>query len=116
MARQEVTLSKQVYGKISYPKIINTEFSELVSVEETPLELEDQMTVAEFFAEYDRLFFDIPRNGQNGSHEELVRRSSSYIGVTGQSDEIQSLLDEINDLRIQLLTAQQEIVNLSTNI
>ena len=116
MARQEVTLSKQVYGKISYPKIINTEFSELVSVEETPLELEDQMTVAEFFAEYDRLFYEIPRNGTLGSHEEIVKRSSSYIGVTGQSEEISALLDEINDLRIKLLQAQQEIVNLSTNI
>ena len=116
MAREEVKFSKEVYGKVSYPKIVNTEFSELVVVEETPLELEEQMTVAEFFAEYDRLFFEIPRNGPNGSHEELVTRSSSYIGVTGQSDEIQALLDEINDLRIQLLTAQQEIVNLSTNV
>ena len=116
MAVKEVQLSKEVYGKITYPKIVNTEFSELVVVEETPLAIPDQMTVAEFFAEYDRLFFQIPRNGANGSHEELVKRSSSYIGVTGQSDEIQALLDEINDLRIQLLTAQQEIVNLSTTV
>lgn len=116
MATEEVQLSKQVYGKITYPKIVNTEFSELVVVEETPLAIPDQMTVAEFFAEYDRLFFQIPRNGANGSHEELVSRSSSYIGVTGQADEIQALLDEINDLRTQLITAQQEIVNLSTTI
>ncbi|MDB4342941.1 hypothetical protein OAA23_00900 [bacterium] len=116
MAVKEVQLSKEVYGKITYPKIVNTEFSELVVVEETPLAIPDQITVAEFFAEYDRLFFQIPRNGANGSHEELVKRSSSYIGVTGQSDEIQALLDEINDLRIQLLTAQQEIVNLSTTV
>ena len=116
MAVKEVQLSKEVYGKITYPKIVNTEFSELVVVEETPLAIPDQITVAEFFAEYDRLFFQIPRNGDNGSHEELVKRSSSYIGVTGQSDEIQALLDEINDLRIQLLTAQQEIVNLSTTV
>ena len=116
MATEEVKFSKEAYGKITYPKIVNTEFSELVVVEETPLVIPDQMTVAEFFAEYDRLFFQIPRNGANGSHEELVSRSSSYIGVTGQADEIQALLDEINDLRIQLLSAQQEIVNLSTTI
>ena len=116
MATEEVKFSKEVFGKITYPKIVNTEFSELVVVEETPLAIPDQMTVAEFFAEYDRLFFEIPRNGANGSHEELVTRSSSYIGVSGQADEIQSLLDEINDLRIQLLSAQQEIVNLSTTV
>jgi len=116
MANQEVNFKKQVYGKVSYPKVINTSFEELVAVEETPLALEDQISVPEFFAEYDRLFYNIPKNGQNGTHEEIVRRSSSYIGVAGQSAEIQALLDEINDLRIQLLTAQQEIVNLSTNI
>lgn len=116
MAEQKVQFNKQVYGKVSYPKVVDTNFQELVAVEETPLELEDQITVPEFFAEYDRLFFEIPKQGQNGSHAEIVRRSSSYIGVSGQSSEIQALLDEINDLRIQLLAAQQEIVNLSTNI
>ena len=116
MAKEEIKFNKQVYGKVSYPKIINTEFEELVSVEETPVLLEDQIDVPEFFEEYDRLFFQIPRNGANGSHAALVERSSSYIGVSGQSAEIEALLDEINDLRIQLLSAQQEIVNLSTNV
>tara|TARA_B100000900_G_scaffold241428_1_gene205310 strand:- start:827 stop:1177 length:351 start_codon:yes stop_codon:yes gene_type:complete len=116
MAKQEIQLTKEVYGKVSYPKIVNTEFSELVTVEDTELVGPDPMTVAEFFDEYDRLFFQIPRNGANGSHEELVARSSSYIGISGQADEIQALLDEINSLRIQLLTAQQEIVNLSTSV
>jgi len=115
MARQEVKLNKQVYGKVSYPKVIDTEFKELVSTEEL-IALEEPMTVAEFFQEYDRLFFDIPRKGNFGTHEELVKRSSSYIGVTGQSEEFQALIDEINDLRVQLLTAQQEIINLSSNI
>ena len=115
MARQEVKLNKQVYGKVSYPKVVDTEFKELVSTEEL-VALEEPMTVAEFFAEYDRLFFDIPRKGNFGSHEEIVKRSSSYIGVTGQSAETAALLDEISELRNQLLSSQQEILNLSTNI
>ena len=57
MAKQKVQFEKEVYGKVSYPKIVNTEFSELVSVEDTPLAIPDQLTVAEFFEEYDRLFF-----------------------------------------------------------
>tara|TARA_B100000287_G_scaffold353084_1_gene342727 strand:- start:67 stop:417 length:351 start_codon:yes stop_codon:yes gene_type:complete len=116
MAKKEVQFTKEVYGKVSYPKIVNTEFSELVAVEETPLLGPDLITVAEFFEEYDRLFFDIPRSGENASHEALVDRSSSYLGVSGQSAQIEALLDEINNLRIQLLTAQQEIVNLSSNV
>ena len=116
MAKEKVQFEKEVYGKVSYPKIVNTEFSELVSVEDAELAVPDQLTVAEFFEEYDRLFFLIPRNGANASHSFIVERSSSYIGVTGQADEIQALLDEINDLRVQLLSANQEIVNLSTNV
>ena len=58
MAKQKVQFEKEVYGKVSYPKIVNTEFSELVSVEDTPLAIPDQLTVAEFFEEYDRLFFE----------------------------------------------------------
>ena len=49
MAKQKVQFEKEVYGKVSYPKIVNTEFSELVSVEDTPLAIPDQLTVAEFF-------------------------------------------------------------------
>tara|TARA_Y100001958_G_C21151035_1_gene487215 strand:- start:132 stop:482 length:351 start_codon:yes stop_codon:yes gene_type:complete len=116
MAKKQVQLTKEVYGKVTYPKIVNTEFSELVSVEETPVLGPDLITVAEFFEEYDRLFFQIPRNGENASHSALVDRSSSYLGVSGQSAQIEALLDEINSLRIQLLTAQQEIVNLSSNV
>ena len=115
MARQEVKLNKQVFGKVSYPKVIDTEFSQLVKREQV-LTVAEPISVAEFFAEYDRLFFEIPQRGNFGSHEELIKRSSSYIGVTGQSAETQALLDEINELRNQLLSAQQELLNLSTNI
>jgi hypothetical protein len=115
MAKQEVKLNRKVYGKVSYPKVVDTEFSQLVQPSPT-ITVENPLTVAEFFEEYNRLFFEIPQNGQFGTHEELVRRSSSYLGVTGQSEEIQALLDEINNLRSQLLSAQQEIVNLSLDI
>ena len=115
MARQEVKLNKQVFGKVSYPNVVDTEFRQLVQPEQA-VEIEAPMTVAEFFAEYDRLFYEIPQRGSFGSHEELVNKSAGYIGVVGQSEEIQALLDEINDLRTQLITSQQEIVNMSTTI
>ena len=114
MGKQEIKLNKQVFGKVSYPKIVDTEFKQLVQPEAI-LPTEEPITTAEFFAEYDRLFFEIPQVGAS-SHNELVKRSSTYIGVTGQSEQIEALLDEINELRAQLLSAQQEIVNLSTSI
>jgi hypothetical protein len=115
MAKQEVKLERKVFGKVSYPKIIDTEFTQLVQPPQA-ITIEEPLSVAEFFEEYNRLFFDIPQNGVNGSHEELVKRSSSYLGITGQSEEIQALLDEINSLRAQLLSAQQEVINLSLDI
>lgn len=115
MAKRQVNLEKQIYGKVTYPTIVDTEFSELVSVE--PVEqIETPMSVEQFFEEYDRLFYQIPKKGSISSHEYMVNRGSSYVGLTTQGPEIQALLDEINDLRIRLLESQQEIVNLSTNI
>lgn len=115
MAKQEVKLNKKVYGKVTYPKVVDTEFSQLVQPSPT-ITVEEPLTVTEFFEEYNRLFFEIPQNGPTGTHEELVKRSSSYLGITGQSEETQALLDEINSLRAQLLSAQQEIVNLSLDL
>jgi len=115
MANQELKLNKAVFGKVSYPQIVDTEFKQLVQPEEVTPDLEP-LTVAQFFEEYNRLFFDIPQNGEISSHRELVTRSSSYVGMTDQSAEMQALIDEISNLRIQLLSAQQEVINMSSTI
>ena len=108
-----INLNKNVFNKPDFLKTVDTSFTQLVPP--TPVEV-PVMNTDEFFAEYDRLFYEIPQRGSFGSHEELVNRSAGYIGVVGQSEEIQALLDEINDLRTQLITSQQEIVNMSTTI
>jgi hypothetical protein len=115
MANQEEVGNKAVFGKVSYPQIVDTEFRQLVQPNEVTPDLEP-LTVTQFFEEYNRLFFDIPQSGEIGSHTELVTRSSSYVGITNQSPEMQALIDEISDLRIQLLSAQQEVINLSTTV
>ena len=50
MDNQEVKLNKQVFGKVSYPNVVDTEFKQLVQPEQA-VEIEAPMTVAEFFAE-----------------------------------------------------------------
>ena len=37
MAKQEVKLQKQVYGKVSYPKVVDTEFKQLVQPDEVEI-------------------------------------------------------------------------------
>ena len=48
MGKQEIKLNKQVFGKVSYPKVIDTEFRQLVKPEEIEV-IEEPITVAEFF-------------------------------------------------------------------
>ena len=109
---EEIKLTKTVYGKVTYPNIINTEFTQLIgnslAVEDTPI------TVEQFFDIYDDLFFEIPISGDFNSHEELIKRSTEYAGVSGTTDEIEALLDEINQLRIENLSLQQTIDGLTT--
>ena len=109
---QQVQLTKKVYGRGLYPQIIDTNFNQLIPpVGAAPASL----TVPEFFEAYENLFYEIPVSGDINSHEYLVARSSEYIGVTTQNDEVNALLDEINTLRQELLDANKTILDLTTN-
>ena len=105
----EILLEKQTINKNIYPKIIDTEFKYLIPEQN----IIDELTVDEFFDENDRLFFDIPVEGDFNSHREIVKRSTEYIGEELNSDREDLLLEEINQLRLELLEARQIIDNLT---
>ena len=46
----------------------------------------------------------------------IVDNFNKVLASNDRVFQLHLILDEINDLRIQLLSAQQEIVNLSTNV
>jgi hypothetical protein len=105
---ENINLNKEVYQKDQYTKVIDTSFSQLV---DTTPEVETPVTtVPEFFELYNELFFQIPKTGIQ-SHEELIKRSTEYIGFSPLNDQIQALLEEITDLRRQLLESQQDLAN-----
>jgi hypothetical protein len=56
-----------------------------------------------FFENYDVLFFEIPKTGDN-SHETLINRSSEYIGLN-----LQSLFNQLKELQTQNQLLQQQI-------
>jgi hypothetical protein len=61
----------------------------------------------------DELFFEIPREGEVNSHTYILNREAEYLGVTFAEDvDVQALLQEITDLRQQLLDAETENANL----
>ena len=109
---EQVQLNKTVYGKISYPNVIDIQFTQLTGA--NPADEAAPITIEEFFQAYNDLFFEIPIDGEFNSHLELIQRSTEYIGVTQNSDEIDALLTEINQLRLENLRLNQQLDELNS--
>lgn len=109
---EQVQLNKIVYGKITYPNVINTQFTQLVGA--NPADAAPPITVEEFFQAYNDLFFEIPIDGEFNSHLELIKRSTEYVGVNQISSEIDALLTEINQLRLENLRLNQQLDELNS--
>jgi len=106
--KQRVDLNKKVYDKNNYQKTIDTSFNELLPPP-PPEETVFTITIEQFFQAYNDLFFDIPKIGIN-SHNTLIQQSTEYVGSEQRDSELEALIQEVNDLRAQLLEAQQEII------
>ena len=106
-----LTLTNTVYNKNQYQRVIDTSFTQLV--EPVPLEpiVAPTISIAEFFQNYQQIFFQIPKFGETNSHEYLIKTSQEYIGSTNNidSDTIQALIDEITQLREENLNLQQQL-------
>ena len=112
---QEVNLIKEVYGRNTYTKVIDTSFTELYTPATASVALEPEVSVEAFFDAYNDLFFQIPATGELNSHEYLVKRSGEYLGGGVLTDNEKAYIEEINSLRQQLLEASTNYLNL-TNI
>ena len=103
------SLNKTVYNRREYVNVIDTSFTQLTP---PPPPVEDTITVEEFFSYYDKIFYDIPAEGNINSHAYLVKTSGEYINAAAPNEEVQLLLDEITSLRQQLLVANQQVLNI----
>ena len=112
MSNTRIDLNRVVFNKLKYEKTIDTSFTELLppapEADETPI-----LTVEQFFQAYNTLFFEIPKTGIN-SHNELIQTSTEYIGDEQSNAELDALFQEINNLRAELLTSQEELINFQT--
>ena len=107
----ELKISKTQLNKEDLDKVIDRSFKTFGQPE-----AEDEgVTVEEFFTYYEELFNEIPLNGATNSHEYLVKTSGALLEFEKDTEDIQPLLDEIAQLRQQLLEANQEIVELRTS-
>lgn len=112
---EKINLNKKVYAKDQYEKVIDTNFTQLATSptpSNTPPATNTDVLIAEFFQQYNNLFFDIPKLGATNSHEYLVKTSTEYIGSTLINSDIQALIEEINILQQQNLDLNQQLVDL----
>lgn len=106
----ELRISKTQYNKEDLDKVIDRSFKTFGQ----PAPEDDAFSVEDFFYQYEELFNEIPLNGATNSHEYLIKTSGALLEFEKDTEDIQPLLDEIAQLRQQLLEANQEIVELST--
>jgi len=105
---KKINLLKQVYSKDQFQNTIDTNFTQLANTLPTAVTA-SQVTIDQFFQEYQDLFYSIPKFGNTNSHEYLVKTSGAYIGSTANQndDTINALINEINTLRQENLSLQQ---------
>ena len=104
-----VDIKKEVYGKRTFTKIINTEFSELISLQNNITESSIDEKIQDFFTLYEELFYNIPKEGIN-SHEYIINKSTEYVGSSTEDVTINALLEEINSLREQLAETEKNVL------
>jgi len=118
-----INLTKTVYAKGQYERVIDTQFSQLAVTQptQTPVDLAtaaaaaaSTLTVSDFFQNYSQLFYQIPKKGETNSHEYLIKRSSEYANFDATNDDIQALIDEINILQQQNLELNRQIIELQS--
>lgn len=111
----QVNLNKTVYEKRQYERVIDTSFTQLVQPTVTSSVIPPSISIAEFFTNYQTLFFEIPKFGAINSHEYLIKTSQEYAGTFNNDDTIQALIEEITQLRQENLDLQQQLVEANTN-
>ena len=111
MAGEQINLNKTVYSKSQYERVIDTTFTQLVEPTLIPVDEIPSISVAEFFSNYQEIFFQIPKFGNINSHEYLIKTSQEYAGDFNNDDTIQALIEEVTQLRQENLDLQQQLLN-----
>ena len=112
-----ISLTNTLYNKNQYQKVIDTSFTQLGLAAPTSSFVAPTISVAEFFQNYQELFFSIPKFGNTNSHEYLIKTSTDYIGSNQSIDTTtQALIEEITQLRQENLSLQQQLASGSVKI
>ena len=112
----KINLNRTVFDKRKFNQSVDTEFSQLVPKEEQRFFDVNLATVNDFFTIYTNLFYEIPKVGDDNSHEFLITESSEYINFEKINEDIQVLLEEISSLRSDLVERDQKNLELQRKL
>jgi hypothetical protein len=117
MAAEKINLNKTNYSKTQYERVIDTSFTQLIEPVSPPTIVVPSISVAEFFSNYQEIFFQIPKFGDINSHEYLIKTSQEYIGSDLlDNSTIEALIEEITQLRQENLELQQQLASPEINV
>lgn len=105
----EIKIQKTVFNREQFDRVIDRSFTTYAQ----PIAIDEEVTITEFFDLYERLYFEIPVEGEQQSHQYLVKKSGELVDFEKDTEDIQPLLDEISDLREQILEYQNQILELT---
>lgn len=107
---KSIKLQKTVLRKDEFDKVVDSSFKSFV--DQVPQQ--DTDTVQELFRLYDKLYYEIPIEGERNSHEFLIKESSKLYTLEQTNEDIKPLLDEIAELRQRILELNQEMLETQT--
>jgi hypothetical protein len=93
----DINFQKTIYSQKAFRKKVDTSISELRPKQR-------QVDIPSFFRHYNRVFFDIPKEGQE-SHTTIIEASKDFINnyVDPKDATISSLEEQIRDLEYELI-------------
>ena len=111
MARNKIRIEKDSYRLKQFDRVIDREFKTFIE----PQPEVDTDTVEELFRLYDKLFYSIPIEGESNSHQFIIKKSSELATYEKYTEDIQPLLDEIANLRQQLLETNESLLEFESS-
>ena len=106
---EQIKIQKTIYSLDQFNNTVDTNFSQLVNNSKTE-SVKPDVTLTEFFDQYNLLFFQIPPSGSDETHLGLATRSLEHLGLS-----LENLQTEIEYLRKENVELKNQIVQI-TNI
>jgi hypothetical protein len=104
-----VKIQKLIYSN-NINTVVDNKFNQLIpTIAETTFK--PDLTVGEFFQQYDNLFYNIPLSGSDESHLGLATKSLEYLGVS--LEDLQSEVDYLRQENVELKNQILQVTGLN---